>query len=123
MSDEKKSNAEPVQRPPPLTGAQLAAKYGFRPHGDEPWRSWVGEALNRLRSGDEPDSAIPLLRQALEEQRTETPEPSMHALSALETIRMHASGECTHTAEEHMACFESIERLARAALEKGEAGR
>ena len=42
----------------------------------------------------------------------------------LHAILAHATGECLHTADEHMACFTSIEKLARAALstdEKGEA--
>lgn len=34
------------------------------------------------------------------------------AWANLEEIRIHASGECRHTAEEHMQCFAAIERIA-----------
>ena len=63
-----------ADRPTPLSGRELAEKHGFKPHGLEPARAWIGEALNRLDAGDDPDSARPLLRQALvelDEQRRE----------------------------------------------------
>ena len=61
----------PMPSPAPLSGAELAERHGFKPHGLPPaqalggGRAWVSEALSRLESGDDPDSAVPLLREAL----------------------------------------------------------
>lgn len=41
---------------------------------------------------------------------------------ALESIRIHASGECSHTADEHIQCFTEIERLVREATGTGSEG-
>lgn len=43
-------------------------------------------------------------------------------VEALDRIKCHASGDCSHTADEHMRCFAVIEELARKALETGGTG-